>query len=476
MEILNDPINIVLIGLSMICIAIAIRPRRYPNSLLMILTVALFALPRAGIHVPSFGVPLPISHILLVVIMVEWVLVRHNRFHEGAGYARYFVIYAIVTAFGLAAGIMWGSKYEVAIMELFFYMFMMTLFFYVSEAFCEPAYFMKFIRIVLMISVFISLYGITQHYLGSKVLIQYITYNSDTNMARSYLELDDLSLRRVLSSYGDPNVLASQLIVFFGITFSLIISRRISARTRLISLAILAVNSICIVFTGSRAGMICMVLVVIIVLSWRKRWVLFAIPVLLIISVFMSSQLIEDTVVNKFQGVVSSDDVRAQFPTMAMKLVQVVPFGSGLGRTVSLEVNEMDWNFKVHQAPNIWVGFNSFWLNLFCRLGLPGVVSFLVLLFVLLRYIWRHIKMVQDVQVKAILIGGVAGLICQGVIWMANNTYMLPGGGLNFWFMMGMMVAGSRAYAVQYPQMMVPAVPYVANLGNLNGQRGGVYA
>ncbi|MCF7957807.1 MAG: O-antigen ligase family protein [Phycisphaerae bacterium] len=462
MEILKDPITIVLIGLFMVSLTIVMRPRRHPDLLLLILAVVLFALPRAGIMVPSFGVPLPLSHIILMVIMVEWLLVRHNRFHEGAVYARYFIIYAAVTAFGLAGGIILGSKYEVALMELFFYMFMMGIFFYASEAFCQPRHFIKFIRIVLVISVLVSLYGISQRYFGSGVLVQYITYNSDSSLARSYLELDDLSLRRVLSSYGDPNVLASQLIVFFGITLSLLVSQKIPYRTRLVSFGILIINSTCMVLTGSRAGMICMVLVVIIVFSWRKRWVLLGIPALAIIGLFMSSQLIEETVMNRFHGVVSSDDVRAQFPTMAMKLIQVVPFGSGLGRTVSLEVNEMDWDFKVHSAPNIWVGFNSFWLNLFCRLGLPGVVSFLVLLFVLLRHIWRQIKRVQDVQVKAILIGGVAGLICQGVIWMANNTYMLPGGGLNFWFMMGMMVAGSRAYAMPcpYPQMLVPMPGY----------------
>ncbi len=54
------------------------------------------------------------------------------------------------------------------------------------------------------------------------------------------------------------------------------------------------------------------------------------------------------------------------------------------------------------------------------------------------------------------MLGGVAGLVGQWIMWGANNTYMLPGGTLNLWFMLGMLVAGARAFSTQPVIVMVP--------------------
>ena len=86
------------------------------------------------------------------------------------------------------------------------------------------------------------------------------------------------------------------------------------------------------------------------------------------------------------------------------------------------------------------------WLNLFSRLSIPGVLAIVILLVVLFKYVWTRARSVQDTWVKAFLIGTLAGFVGQWLIWGVNNTYMLPGGGLNFWFMFGMLVAGSRAF------------------------------
>jgi hypothetical protein len=148
------------------------------------------------------------------------------------------------------------------------------------------------------------------------------------------------------------------------------------------------------------------------------------------------------------------------FPEMAWELFKGLPFGCGFGRKVALRMSGLDWSFIIKNTQTIWAsGFNSFWLNMFCRLGVPGLVSFLLVLIVLFRYIWCQARMVNDVYVKAVLVGTLAGFVGQGAIWMINNTYMLPGGGLNFWFTMGMMVAGCRAFAPQPYPMMLPAQP-----------------
>ena len=74
---------------------------------------------------------------------------------------------------------------------------------------------------------------------------------------------------------------------------------------------------------------------------------------------------------------------------------------------------------------------------------------------------WAHARMVQDAWVRAFLIGTLAGFVGQSVIWLVNNTFMLPGGGLNFWFTMGMLVAGCQAFTEpSYPmELMRPVAP-----------------
>ena len=72
------------------------------------------------------------------------------------------------------------------------------------------------------------------------------------------------------------------------------------------------------------------------------------------------------------------------------------------------------------------------------------------------RYVWTTLKMVDNAVAKAFILGALAGFAGQWIIWLANNTYMLPGGGLNFWFTMGIMVAGVRAFVPQPHPTMLP--------------------
>jgi len=462
MLILKDPIILALMILVVICLVVTLRPHRRPELLLLILTVMLFALPRAGMVIRrvSIPVPIPLAHLLVAVILIEWLLLRLSHYPQRGRFDRYFILYAVIAVFGLAIGLSTGGKNSVALLELCFYLFSMGIFFYACDIFKERRHFFLFARSLMVISVLVSIYGIAQKYFGSSILIENVTYNSAGELARSYVEHSDVVGRRVLSSYGDPNVLASQLIVFIGITLALLTGRTVPSHIRLVALAVLFINVICIVSTGSRAGMICLLMVAVIVLSWRSRWYLLLIPVLVIGAFLILPEILAQNMAVQFKGLVSSSDVRTQFPAMAWKMLQTTPFGCGFGNRLAPQLEGMQWSFSVVQAGGIWGGFNSFWLNLFSRLGLPGLISFALLLAVLFRYVWQQAKTIWDPQVRAILIGTLAGFVGQWIIWLANNTYMLPGGGLNFWFTMGMIVAGCRAFATPgYPVALPTTLP-----------------
>ena len=157
-----------------------------------------------------------------------------------------------------------------------------------------------------------------------------------------------------------------------------------------------------------------------------------------------------------YQDVLVGEDLRTQFPSIAWQLLQVTPFGCGFGNTISFDMQGAGLSFVIQPTSTVWSGFNSFWLNLFSRLGVLGVVAFLILIVGLFRYVWTRAKMVEDRRVRAFLVGGMLGLASQWIVWLANNTFILPGGCLNYWFMMGMLVAGCRAFAPQPALVLVP--------------------
>jgi len=344
-----------------------------------------------------------------------------------------------------------------AFLELCFYLFSMGLFFYVSDTFREQKHFLTFARVILITSVLVSAYGIAQRFLGSSILVPHFTYTTGgSTLSQQYLEVGEASQVRVLSSYGDPNVLASQLLVFIGIALALTVGKGVKGNTRLLCLGVLLLNMVCLFYTRSRAGMIGVFLVMLIVFCWRTRWALLFIPFMIGLGYLLIPTLAASYLESQFQGIATGEDVRWLFPRMAWELLNIVPLGCGFGRTVFLNVDGLSWSFVVAPTTVVWAGLNSFWLNLLCRLGIAGLLAFLLILVVLFRYVWIRAKRVEHSIVRAILIGVLAGFVGQWIIWLVNNTYMLPGGGLNFWFMMGMLVAGCRAFTAPRPVVLLP--------------------
>lgn len=411
---------------------------------LVILMVFIFALPRAGVIVPGINLPLPIAHVLAAALILEWLLFRRSFYPERTNLWLYFLLYAVVAGLGLGIGLATGGMYRIIFLELCFYLFALGMFFYVSETFLRPRHFYLFGKLFLVISAAVCIYGIAQRFFGDSVLVNYVTYNAAKDLARSYIEVPTEQMRRVLSSYGDPNVLASQLVVFAGMALALVLGRKIPSYIRLLAIGIVVLNVVCTIYTGSRAGIICLILVALIVSCWRSRWTLLVLPALILLGVIWLPQWFMSS---RFASGLGSEDIRHQYPQMAWHLLQIVPLGCGWGKTVLLQIQGMTWAFEVRPATVVWLGFNSFWLTLFCRLGLPGVITFVLLLGALFKYVSSRARLISDPLVKASLIGILAGFVGQWLIWLVNNTYMLPGGNLNFWFTMGMLVAGCRAFA-----------------------------
>ena len=455
MRYLDDPIILIFFLLFMLFGILALNRGQRTDVWLIVLTLLLFCLPRAGIVLEQMRMPLPLAHIIVVFCIFEWLILRQQRYHEKSPINVIFLIYAGIVGLALAIGLSTGGNLMTAFLELCFYLFAIGLFFYASETFYEQRHFLRFIPCILVASLLVSAYGIAQHFLGDAILIDHLTYNSSSELARTYVTSAE-GFRRVLSSYGDPNVLAGQLIIFYGIALALLLGKSVPGHYRSWALVLMVLNIVCVYYTGSRAGLACLVLVPILILCWRTRWAYLFLPFLVVAAVIYGPAMYNHFITAKFESLLVNDDVRLHFPRMTWELLKSVPFGCGLGNAVSLQLEGFSWTFMVSPTNNLWSGFNSFWLNLFSRLGVPGLVAFFMLTVMLFRYLYQMIKRVDTPHVKAFLIGGLVGFVGYALIWLVNNTYILPGGGLNYWFMMGMMVAGCRAFAVQACPVMLP--------------------
>ena len=79
MSILHNWIIISLFVLAGLSLYFSLRPRYKPEIWLIVLTLFLFALPRAGIVLQQVNLPLPIGYVLVVVMILEWLVFRETR-------------------------------------------------------------------------------------------------------------------------------------------------------------------------------------------------------------------------------------------------------------------------------------------------------------------------------------------------------------------------------------------------------------
>ncbi len=213
---------------------------------------------------------------------------------------------------------------------------------------------MTFSKVILVISLLVSLYAIAQRFVSFDILVNSITYNSSSDTPRRLATTANMGIRRVISTYGDPNVLASQMVIFFGMALAILLLRGSSFQMKMIAAVLLVLNVLAVVYTGSRTALVCLALVSIVVMSFRNRWILLLLPALAIGSIVFLPEIVEMGLAGRFSGLLDASDMRAQFPRMAWQLVNIVPVGAGFGRSVVLSTERLTWAFNIVSADVVW--------------------------------------------------------------------------------------------------------------------------
>jgi hypothetical protein len=295
-----------------------------------------------------------------------------------------------------------------------------------------------FINGILWSAFLVSLYGILLLMIGQKFLIRYVTYNSGTDIA---LLGQFLIARRTLSTYGDPNVLSSQLVVFISILLSLVFNGNYKLTFKAFLIFTLALTLLCVYFSSSRAALLGVFAIFMVLAMGRIKKIWLMIPIV-IIGYIIFLEPIRKYYEHRIYTTGFTSDLRiTTYVPLFFQMALRIPFGVGFGNNLDPDT------FMVTPAINIWHGLNSFYLLLVTRIGLQGVAILILMIYLIARYAIVESRFIEDPNIRYFLYGAGYGVLGQQFNFITNNVYMVPGGMLNFWIMCGMLTIGVNMFA-----------------------------
>ncbi len=137
-EILANPTLLMFYSFLAISLAAMFVSDHHHKFMLISFTVLLFGLPRAGVFLSFVNLPLPVSYILATVFVASWLLFRSWRRRERSRLNFVFLIFMTVGIFSLAWGLGNGGASKTAIIETWFYVFAVGIFFWATDKLCPP--------------------------------------------------------------------------------------------------------------------------------------------------------------------------------------------------------------------------------------------------------------------------------------------------------------------------------------------------
>lgn len=412
-----------------------------PRFLTVLLLIFIYLLPRAGFLV-FFGLnyyPLPIGYILVAFIMLRWLwrlLVGRIKQKTGNPIRRIFPLYIGIAIMAIIIGVLNKGNIRIMVLEITFYFLAFFVFFMVLDMFQEKDCLKIFIGGIPICAFLVSLYGILLLIYGQPLLINNVTYNAAT-----YVTLigQFIYAKRTISSYGDPNTLSAQLMVFCGILGSLALSGKFRILKRIFFLIALILTVVCIYFASSRASLIGMFILLLIfaVSRIKKTWLY--LPILTAGYIMLIEPVRAYYDHRLFRTGLPSTDLRITYIRTFFDILMHIPFGCGFG-------NSIDGSYSPVPAINIWHGFNSFYIQLLSRTGIQGLIVFAIMFYLILRYLFLGISSIEAPNVRYFVFGAACGVVVQQFNFLSNNVYHTPGGMWNFWIMCGMLIAITNVY------------------------------
>jgi len=412
----------------------------------LVLFVLSIALPRAGFVVPGLRVPLPLG--LLVIHALFWgLLFMGTRWPEDAGISK-ATVKTVWFAIAVGASAMLGAWREaptgLMLIESATFLGTVPAFFLVVYLLRDDRDLRQAYTLVACCVAFAAAYGILQRHTGAVTVIEGVTYTAGSRESLVHVA-GAPGERRILSSYGDPNVFAAVLVMYvpcligaysaFGRGPGMGFGKLLTGST--VVLACVAMT-----YCKSRAGYAGLAVAMAMMWARSANTLLRSALPLLVLSFVVSELNLIDVISGR--AVASHADPRWAYAGAFFRDLANHPLGTGLG--IGSPKPDLYEVSRLLPATSVWDTYNSFYFHLFSRTGLLGVGSFLWLTVFIARGARRRLPLLGNWA------GAAAGLLCGFVAvqiaLLANPVYQLPGGGVNFWLALGLAHATSRIDAV----------------------------
>lgn len=279
------------------------------------------------------------------------------------------------------------------------------------------------VTILVFTATLVALYGLYQYLVGVEVDKAWLDVENNPGITT-----------RVYSVFNNPNILAEYLVMIIPLSVSLFwFSKKLSKK--IIFLGTTLIMVLALVLTSSRGGWIGFAFsALVFILLIEKRLLLSLIPITL-----GGLFLLPDTIINRILSIGNlADSSNAYRITMWEITLDIIKdhwlAGVGFGhlpfkQTFETYIRTMP-TFHAHNT----------YLETAAEMGIPGLVAFLLFLFVLFKYSIKELIRQDDRYIRVMAAGalsGLAGVLFHGLV---ENILYLPRIIFTFWIMVSLVL------------------------------------
>lgn len=271
----------------------------------------------------------------------------------------------------------------------------------------------------------VSIYGLYQYKTGVAIEQKWVDVASNPDLKT-----------RVFSVFGNPNILAEYLIMIIPISIALFwyTNKLFKKIIFLITTLILVLT---LVLTFARGGWIGFAFgIIVFVFLIEKRLLLSFIPIG-IISMFV----LPPSVINRIQTIGSLQDSSNAYRIKMWKItLEIIKdhWASGVGfgyipfkQTFETYIRTM----PIYHAHNTY-------LETMAEMGIPGIIVFFILLFVIYKYGIKSLLKTDDKYLKVVIAGAISGLSAILFHGLVESVLYLPRIIILFWIIISFIIVG----------------------------------
>lgn len=405
-----------------------------------------------GIRAPQLqgerGLHFNLHEIVMAIVLVCWLIqafMKKAEWRQKSPLIIPVIVFVVATILSCFVGLIHGANVFVAIFRFVRTALFAYIFFVILNNVRTKKQMQQLVMVILICSSLVALFGILQVALGqqwaetvtAKYLGQYLGYPADINVVAG---AGQTQVYRINSSFAHPNVYGGYLVFVLPFFISLMGMMARRRRWGLVFLLFIgfAMNSFCLIFTGSRAAWIAFALIMVLYVAMGlldQRMVLVGVTVLImlvlvVVVVVKPPNFIKQRFVS--QSAKDATTGRMMQYKLALDFFMDHPiFGLGMG----MEGQKLVEN----GIRKIWAAVENVYLTYLVSEGLLGLSTFLLLLvfyWFMLFWAWRNSRDDFIHFNGEALIMGMVGFAVSNLFaaWLLFAVPMIT----LFWFFIGM--------------------------------------